>query len=408
MNCHRSTTKLALALTSMAIGLTSQHATPSRIAAAASDYTFISMPDYWNADVGDVSGSPFYVPAQPNSVNDAYLAADDFILSTLQGEGAADILSVGDFVEGHWGVDTLATNTFGPVSTSAEKRAAVTLSAHAYYPQVMARFTDHGFNLYPGLGDHEIGDDPWFVKNHGIEAFKYNNMGLFKATYSRHFMQTAPGVFRFRNRRKAGTAANTAYAVRPTPDVQLITLDVFRKTSTGIIPELDGAQYSWLANVLKKANADRVKWIIVQGHTSIVSPVRKFHSSNMVYNGGTASPLWQLLKRFKVDVYLAGEAHDVTAYYVDGIAQITHGGLAYYGNANYLIGVISGDRLTFTSKQFSGTADWTTGLLWQTDMTKAKPISVTYTTSPVVAGEMQITSRNQLVYRSGNLDVYTP
>jgi len=120
----------------------------------------------------------------------------------------------------------------------------------------------------------------------------------------------------------------------------------------------------------------------VQGHTPIASPVRKFYSSGMIYKGGTNSALWALMKKYKVDVYLAGEVHDVTGHYVDGIAQISHGGLAYRGNANYMVGEIVGDTLTFTSKQFTGTADWDTARMWQTDMTKSKPVSITYTNPP--------------------------
>lgn len=144
----------------------------------------------------------------------------------------------------------------------------------------------------------------------------------------------------------------------------------------------------------------------MQGHTPIASPVRKFYSSGMIYKGGTNSALWALMKKYKVDVYLAGEVHDVTGHYVDIIAQISHGGLAYRGNANYMVGEIVGDTLTFTSKQFTGTADWDTARMWQTDMTKSIPVSITYTNPPVVAGEMQITSNNTLISRSGNLSVY--
>lgn len=376
--------------------------------AAASEpepsYRFASMPDYWNADVGDVTASPFYAPERPNSINDAYRAADEFILSTIQAEGVTDLYSAGDFVEGHWGIDTDATNTFGPVGTTAEMRAAVKLAGDTYYPQVMERFTSHGFTLYPALGDHEIGDNDWRLAKGGIEAFKYRNMSLYKQTYSRHLMQV-DGVHRF-VKRPRGQATHTAYAVRPHPEVQLVALDVFRRTSTEIVAEIDAAQLDWLKKVLWRAKQDGVDWIIVQGHTPIVSPVRKFASSYMIYKNGTNSALWRVMKRYGVDVYLAGEVHDVTGHHVDGIAQISHGGLPYRGNANYLVGEISGDTMTLTSKQFSGVMDAQTGRMWQTDMTKWKPISITYTDPPVVGGQMVITKDNALVSRSGSLDVY--
>jgi len=217
-------------------------------AQADTTYKFVSMPDYWNADVGDVSGSPFYSAGMPNSINASYQATDDYILSTARAEGATDMLVAGDFVEGHWGIDTDKTGVFGPVTTTAQKRAAVKLAGDTYYPQVMDRFTRNGFTLYPALGDHEIGDNDWNVSKGGMEAFKYNNLSLYKQTYSRHMMQTSPGVFRF-PARPAGQATGTAYAVRLNPDVQLISLDVFRKTTTGVVAEVDATQLAWVEKI---------------------------------------------------------------------------------------------------------------------------------------------------------------
>jgi hypothetical protein len=148
---------------------------------AETNYKFVSMPDYWNADVGDVSGSPFYSAGMPNSINASYQATDDYILSTARAEGATDMLVAGDFVEGHWGIDTDKTGVFGPVTTTAQKRAAVKLAGDTYYPQVMDRFTRNGFTLYPALGDHEIGDNDWNVSKGGMEAFKYNNLRVSRA-----------------------------------------------------------------------------------------------------------------------------------------------------------------------------------------------------------------------------------
>lgn len=36
------------------------------------DYTFASMPDYLNLDVGEVRGIPYWKPGEPNSINKYY------------------------------------------------------------------------------------------------------------------------------------------------------------------------------------------------------------------------------------------------------------------------------------------------------------------------------------------------
>ena len=106
---------------------------------------------------------------------------------------------------------------------------------------------------------------------------------------------------------------------------------------------VDAAQMRWLRNVLAKAKRDGVKWIIAQGHTPILWPVRTRGSSGLHYGGGAKSELWQVFKKYGVDLYLAGEVHDVTAEEQDGITQITHGGAFQYGLTNYLVLDITDD-----------------------------------------------------------------
>lgn len=55
-------------------------------------------------------------------------------------------------------------------------------------------------------------------------AFKQRNMGVFK-TASANVMMKTNGTFRFTGR-PAGPANATAYAVRFSPDVQFVSLDV--------------------------------------------------------------------------------------------------------------------------------------------------------------------------------------
>lgn len=72
-----------------------------------------------------------------------------------------------------------------------------------------------------------------------------------------------------------------------------------------------------------------VNWVIVQGHTLIAGPVHHRNSSQLQYDGGTDSALWQSMVKGGVDVYLCGEVHDQTVSVRDGIVQIAHGSLFY-------------------------------------------------------------------------------
>ncbi len=376
--------------------------------ANATSYSFVSMPDFLNADVGDVSSSPYYIPGNPNSTNESYQAALATVLNGLASEGIPDVLIAGDFVEGHWGIDTANTGTFGPVDTEENAVQAVRNAAGVYYPQGLERFTSRGLTVYPSVGDHEIGDNPWGPSSGTFAGFKHRNMSTFKSEFSKYYYKNSDGTDRFVDH-PSGQAAGTSYAVRLDPEVQLISLDVFRKTSTTIIPSLDTAQLTWLESVLKQANADGVDWIIVQGHTPILGPVRSKSSSKLMYQGGVNSPLWKMMTKYKVDLYLCGEVHDITARYGMGITQISHGGLAYNGDANYLIGTITDNRLNMTVKRFTGGIADRSQKMWQTDMAKAKPISVLYPNPTAISvGTMSIRSDNTILSRSGELLPYRP
>lgn len=377
-------------------------------AASKSDsYKFISTPDFMNADIGDVSVAPLYKKGQPNSVNEKYVTAQNLILNTIAAEGIKDVYVAGDLVEGHWGRDDSNTGTFGPVRNKKERLKAVARAGDLYYRKWINRFKVRNLNVYPAVGDHDIGDNPWTKGKNWYLTFKYNNIDAWRKSFNEELLTNKWGNQRFKNR-PSGQASKTAYAVRPNPNVQLITVDVFKRgVANGradVVAKLDNDQLRWLNKVLDKANADGVKWIIVQGHTPVVGPVRYKGSSKLMYKQGTDSAFWKTMVKHKVDLYLCGEVHDVTAHHVDGITQISHGGLFAWAGTNYMIGDINGDTMNLTVKQFVGTRD-TSEYLWQTSKRKM-PISVTYNPTPLLDGTMTLNSDNTIVSRTGSLDVY--
>jgi len=373
-------------------------------------YTFVSSPDFLNTDVGDVAGAPGYAAWKPNSTNTAYRDALSFVLHTFKSEAPQDVLVAGDLVQGHWGKDTESTGTFGATTTNTQRRAALKAAAAVYFRQWKARFNARDLDVHAALGDHDIGDNPWNISKNAYTAFKQRNVPLFKSLF--HKYVTGPNGYAMH---PSGPAAGTSYAVRLNPDVLLVTVDVFQRTSTNVDIRLDSQQLAWLDNVLARADASGVKWVIVQGHTPVIGPVRKKQSSGLMYAGGRKSGFWHTMARHHVDLYLCGEVHATTAIHDDasGITQICHGGLFDFGLTTYLTGRVyaGGSRIDLDTTGFDFTSSLkydTSARLWQTDMNSTKPPEVIAYSSPHVTGRMTLTSDNTVVSRSGMLDVYTP
>jgi hypothetical protein len=323
----------------------------------------LSSPDFLNADVGDLRDGPnFWSPQRSeNSVNGAYRRALGRVLGDWSHQDAEGVLVAGDLVEGWWGTDPGRTGTFGPVSTTAERRAAVRRAADTYYPQWLDRFTDHHLTVYPAMGDHEFGDNPWGPAKRVLAP-------QFESSYASNLLREPDGTARFTDRPRASPHAMTAYAWRPSPDVQVITLNEFDVADDQMRIRLDEAQLSWLVGVLKRARRDGVQWVVAQGHVPIVGPVRTRGSSGLVYEHGRHSDLWRAFRRYGVDLYLCGEVHDVTAIRRDRVVQLSHGGLFAFGLTNYVLLDFYDDHVSLTSRDYRARyADAPDGSrLWET------------------------------------------
>ena len=314
------------------------------------DLRLLSSPDFLNGDVGDLGAGPGAWSRQSpltrtsNSTNDAYEAALDRILDDWQDLDPAGVLVAGDLVDGRWGYDDQDSGNFGAVDTRAERRAAVRRAARTYYPQWKQRFVDRDLAVFPAMGDHEYGDNPWPRRKRALAAD-------FKAEFAREFTADAAGRPLIADHPR-GPARLTAYAARPAPDVQVVTLDVFDITPKRGQVEVDRLQMKWLRGVLRRARRDDVQWVVVQAHVPIIYPVRSRASSRLHYPGGTNSQLWKVFKRFGVDLYLTGEVHDTTAAQADGIVQISHGGIFHYSLTTALVLDFYGDRLYVTLRDY--------------------------------------------------------
>ncbi len=361
----------------------------------------VSSPDFLNADVADLRRGPgFWNPRRSaNSTSPAYERAIDRVLDDWEQLRPAGVLVAGDLVDGRWGRDSHHTGNFGPVGSPAQRATATRLAAATYYPQYVQRFREHGLDLYPAAGDHEYGDNPW-------TASKRRLAPVFQEQFARYFTRTPSGRPRFRDH-PTGVHAGTAYAFRPAPGVQVVTIDPFDIAPDHSRLRVDRQQLRWLTRVLRSAQADGVRWTIVQGHLPILGPVRSRGSSELHYPGGARSRLWKVFEKFGVDVYLCGEVHDVTATGQDGILQLAHGGAFQFGLTTYAVLDVHDDRLDITLRDYAvkvrDARDHTR--LWETVRSGLKKW-IRIGREPVTIGTLTLGESGQMTRRTGILLPY--
>jgi hypothetical protein len=349
--------------------------------------TLVSVPDFVNVDVGDVSGiqGDGYLgwdPGDPNSVNDHYRDTLRVILDHVAAENPNAVLVAGDEVNGHWGnADTDHTGIFGPNNTYEQKLQAIRNAGQFYYPKWEDRFARRGLKVYPAVGDHEIGDNPW-----PSGTFENRAFGTYKGTWAHSF--TADGT-KYAMRPKGTPYEGTAYAVKLSPETLLITVDTFAKHDGAVHTHITSDQLDWVRSTIEQARASGVRNVIVQGHVSVLGPVNNQNSSNLMYEGGRSSEFWQMLKQQKVDLYLAGEAHDMTVLTDGTLVQVTHGGYVARGIANYLVIKVYRERIDLELKKFSGRTLDDERQLWQID-SRRPPRSQVIDPGPRSVGTMTI------------------
>jgi hypothetical protein len=356
-------------------------------------YRFVSSPDFLNQDVADLTADGREPHVDPttgevaNSTNASYEAALDDVLTEMASHGTDDLLVAGDLVEGRWGRDDSRSGVFGPVRTDRQRLAATRRAAGVYYPAWLQRVEGHGLTPYPAVGDHEMGDDPWRRRGDAWVTFKRRHQPAFKQLYARHVMTLPDGSDRFVDRPARGQARDTAYAVRLDENVMLVTLDVWTRRHGEVRVKVDRAQLTWLQGVLRRARRADVPWVVVQGHTPISGPVRFRNSTALHYQGATSSALWRTMVDGGVDVYLCGEVHDQSVNVRDGIVQVAHGSLFYRGEASYLFGQATADRLVLENHQFRGRMDFS-DRLWTTSQLGA-PGGISYPDPSLVTGTLE-------------------
>ncbi|NVB78092.1 MAG: hypothetical protein HOV81_06830 [Kofleriaceae bacterium] len=315
-------------------------------------WTFVSFPDFLNADIGDISNLTTLV----NSTNAAHETAINTVLTSLAGEHPDFALVAGDLVNGHWYLDASGVQVFGPVDTLQHKTEAVQRGAATYYPIWKQRFASHGLTVYPAVGDHDLGDNDW-----AANTDKASLVPVYRDAFAKQFTLDGSGNPIYASRPVGTPYEHTAYAVR-LKNILLVTVDVFHQENPTVTLqggqgsvrcEVVGDQLAWLDSVLTAAEADpQIDHIIVQGHVPVLTPVRKQNSSGMTMYLGADSEFWRMLVAHHVDLYFGGEVHDMSTNNSGGVEQVVHGGIMGYApNVNYLVGKVYEDRIELELKR---------------------------------------------------------
>lgn len=288
-------------------------------------WRFVSIPDFLNVDT--------------DFPQVGWEDALSFVLDEVKNENPDFLIVAGDLVMGRWHGE--------PEKPGVE---GIKHFAARYYPAWKARMEAHGLKYYTGIGDHEVGDDPW----HYEEALE--NVAAYKKEFREHMGMPLNGPEHMK-----GTAFYWKHK-----NVLFVSVDVFEEGESHkgkIRAGVTGKQLEWFERVLNE-NTD-VDHLIVMGHTPVLGPVRLWSTSALMLEEGRESKFWQTMAKHDVALYLCGEVHAITCTERDGVQQIAHGGLfGYNPRINYLVVDVFPDKLELTLKELDVTPEGD-DYLWQ-------------------------------------------
>ena len=264
---------------------------------------FTSTPDIFNWNIGNPQ------KGWDDTIN--------WFFKRLKKEGPDFNLNAGDIMDARWW----------------DNAAQVEKKCKEYWLGLMKRYKEHGITAYIAPGDHEYGDDGGLRKGDIARAFGEQ--------FTKLMGMPTNGPDNHKGR---------AFFVRK-KNLLVITLDTFEDAGKRFAYTVGDKQLKWMEKVL--IDHKDAEFVIVQGHLPIVGPVKSKNSSASMLKGGVNSKVWQLMVKYKVDVYLCGEHHRITAKKKDGIWQLVHGALwGTQTDLNYLRGVCKPGELKLEILEF--------------------------------------------------------
>jgi hypothetical protein len=274
-----------------------------RVEPSGKAWKFVSIPDFLNNDI--------LYPQQ------GWEETLDYVLNSIKKERPDFLLIPGDLVQGRWW---------------SEKD--IRKYADIYYKAWKARLKAHSLKYYTAIGDHELGDLP------GPKKAK-QHFSLYKQMFRKYLKMPENGPDNM-----IGTAFYFTHK-----NCLFIAVDVFEQSEKGdILIQVGGKQIKWLKKVMSRQHD--VKHVMVMGHVPILGPVKVRSSSGLMLKHGERSPLWRAMAKYKVDLYLCGEVHEINCTRKDGITQVAHGGLfGFTPTVNYLVATVSSNAILIEIKE---------------------------------------------------------
>lgn len=278
----------------------------------AESWRFINIPDYHNAE-----GLSRNIPEREQRIAEQI----EQFKQMKERHGGELIVMPGDCNGGHWYREKFL-NPFkaNPPYTNYTTEQVIIEASRLCYEGLWDIVHKGGYdNFLMAVGDHELGDNPW---RKGSEVTKH--IATFRQGFANTITLDKTGKSRFTENignalpRPVGTIyEHTSNAVQY-KNVLFVTLDMFRFDGKDINlgnqgtinGDISGKHLEWFESVLREAqHIPSIKHIVVQSHLPIIYPVRKYASSGMMVDKYESEKILNVLRKYNVDLYLAGEVH---------------------------------------------------------------------------------------------------
>lgn len=275
-------------------------------------WRFINIPDYHNSE--DLS---LNIRAREQRIAEQI----EQFRNVKQRFGGELIIMPGDCNSGHWYREKyLKKFKSHPDYRNLTTEEVILEASRLCYSGLWDIVHNGGYEHFlMAVGDHELGDNPWHKDSEVVK-----HISTFRQGFANTFTLNEDKQSRFTQKignaspRPTGTIyEHTSNAVQY-KNVLFVTLDMFRFDgkdkvlgNQGVINgDVDGKHLEWFESVLSEAQyIPSIQHIVVQSHLPIIYPVRKYASSGMLVDKKEREKILNVLRKYKVDLYLAGEVH---------------------------------------------------------------------------------------------------
>ena len=323
---------------------------------AEDSWSFVVIPDLVNNDVA-IDDPDWFGDGLDGTFDDGTYAALPFTLDAVAAESPDFVLVPGDLVMGRWSLDaftdaeiqqkiTTDPDNFAHLdglSGVEARQAHVRHMAERFYPDWNQMWSDRGVgNVYTIPGDHEVGDNDW------NQSYDADLIPVYREKYEQYL--PAP----------AGATSPDGYNGRAFEfthkNLSIVGVDVFETDANGDMDlGVSGEQLTFVEQSLAGSAAAHK---LVMGHTPILPGARKRSSSGLELPGGANSGLWQAMASDDVDLYLAGEVHDISMQEKDGILQAVTGSQpSNVEEFNYMVVNVFDSKFELELKRLETTTD---------------------------------------------------